>query len=334
MQYNDKTYWKYEYNLSDHLGNVRIVFAAHSHGQPELMQQTIYYPYGMILHQQNFGGTLDQPNKILYNGKELQDDQLAGISLDWYDYGARFYDPQIGRWHVVDPLTEEYLSISPYAYVANNPIFYVDPDGREIKTHRETADDGTVTVVVTVTGKLVNESATAYTAEKLQGYADRLATSIADSYTGTGETVNFRGVANISVASDDNPLSETDHAFRIVDQGSIPGAEGKSGVLGRALFGENVVYLSEHMLDRKEATEGKNAGTGKTHTSLGTLERTGPHELGHSGNLKHPTPGTMDGNLMHQTKQPNAGKKVTEDQILQIEKDYKAGNLNKGKQKL
>src|SRR5690606_14088508 len=154
---------------------------------------------------------------------------------------------------------EKYPDISPYAFVANNPIFYVDPDGREIKTHRETADDGTVTVVVTVTGKLVNESGTAYTAEQLQGYADRLAGSIADSYTGTGETVNFRGVANISVASDDNPLSETDHAFRIVDQGSIPGAEGKSGVLGRAPFGENVVYLSEHMLDRKEATEGKNA---------------------------------------------------------------------------
>ncbi|MCK9447340.1 MAG: RHS repeat-associated core domain-containing protein [Bacteroidales bacterium] len=132
MQYKNETYWKYEYNLSDHLGNVRIVFAAHSHGQPELIQQTIYYPYGMTLHQQNFGGTLDQPNKMLYNGKELQDDQLAGKSLDWYDYGARFYDPQIGRWHVVDPLAEKYPYISGFAYVANNPIKFVDPDGRDI----------------------------------------------------------------------------------------------------------------------------------------------------------------------------------------------------------
>ncbi|MCK9449977.1 MAG: RHS repeat-associated core domain-containing protein [Bacteroidales bacterium] len=129
MQYNDKTYWKYEYNLSDHLGNVRIVFAAHSHGQPELMQQTIYYPYGMILHQQNFGGTLDQPNKMLYNGKELQDDQLAGMSLDWYDYGARFYDPQIGRWHVVDPIAHERSWVSPYNFVQNNPINRIDRTG-------------------------------------------------------------------------------------------------------------------------------------------------------------------------------------------------------------
>ncbi|MCK9449975.1 MAG: RHS repeat-associated core domain-containing protein [Bacteroidales bacterium] len=149
MQYKNETYWKYEYNLSDHLGNVRIVFAAHSHGQPELMQQTIYYPYGMILHQQNFGGTLDQSNKMLYNGKELQDDQLAGMSLDWYDYGARFYDPQIGRWHVVDPHAERYPEWSPYSFVFNNPTRFIDPDGRMAVDHIdvEKNTDGTYTVV-------------------------------------------------------------------------------------------------------------------------------------------------------------------------------------------
>jgi RHS repeat-associated protein len=307
----------------DYLGNVDLITERDGYTHEFFM----YNPWGEEMHQWN-ANTYAFTSPYRFNAKEL--DPETGLAY----YGARYYQNKIGVWLSVDPLAEKYPDISPYAFVANNPIFYVDPDGREIITHRETADDGTVTVVVTVTGKLVNESGTAYTAEQLQGYADRLAGSIADSYTGTGETVNFRGVANISVASDDNPLSETDHAFRIVDQGSIPGAEGKSGVLGRAPFGENVVYLSEHMLDRKEATEGNNAGTGKTDTGLGTLERTGPHELGHSGNLKHPTPGTMDGNLMHQTKQHNAGKKVTEGQILQIEKDYQAGNLNKGKQKL
>jgi hypothetical protein len=76
MQYNDATFWKHEYNLKDHLGNTRVVFAAHPHGQPEVMQQTSYYPFGMTLQQQNFGGALNQPNKLLYNGKELQDDEL------------------------------------------------------------------------------------------------------------------------------------------------------------------------------------------------------------------------------------------------------------------
>jgi RHS repeat-associated protein len=129
MQYNDETFWKHEYNLKDHLGNTHIVFAAHPHGQPEVMQQTSYYPFGMTLQQQNFGGALNQPNKLLYNGKELQDNELAGVCLDWYDYGARMYDAQIGRWHVVDPMADIEPGWSPYRYSFNNPIYYTDPTG-------------------------------------------------------------------------------------------------------------------------------------------------------------------------------------------------------------
>lgn len=54
------------------------------------------------------------------------------MGLDWYDYGARNYDPAIGRWMNIDPLAEKYTSFSPYVYVANNPVIYVDPDGKEL----------------------------------------------------------------------------------------------------------------------------------------------------------------------------------------------------------
>ena len=65
-------------------------------------------------------------NKYLYNGKELQDEQLGGINLDLYDYGMRYFDPALARWHSVDPLAESYYSHSPYHYALNNPIRYTD----------------------------------------------------------------------------------------------------------------------------------------------------------------------------------------------------------------
>ena len=114
--------WDYEYNLKDHLGNVRVVIHKNSSDVAEPIQERHYYPYGMEMSSLSTGSS---SNKYFYNGKELQD----GLNLDWYDYGARFYDPQIGRWNVVDPKAEVNRRWSPYRYGYNNPLKFLDPDG-------------------------------------------------------------------------------------------------------------------------------------------------------------------------------------------------------------
>jgi RHS repeat-associated protein len=119
---------KPEFFIKDHLGNTRVV-VKDSNGKAEVMQESHYYPFGMTMEGMSYSGLLSgvEANKYLYNGKELQDD----LGLDWYDYGARFYDAQLGRWHSVDPHTESYFSFSPYNYVYNNPMAFVDPTGMD-----------------------------------------------------------------------------------------------------------------------------------------------------------------------------------------------------------
>ena len=106
----------YFYN-QDHLGNNREVVD----NLGRIIQVTNYYPYGSPFCDSlsSLNATL-QPYK--YNGKEF--DRMHGLNT--YDYGARQYSPALPSWDRIDPLAEEYYSVSPYAYGGNNPVNRVD----------------------------------------------------------------------------------------------------------------------------------------------------------------------------------------------------------------
>ncbi|MDR6488479.1 RHS repeat-associated protein [Chryseobacterium vietnamense] len=128
---------RYIYNYKDHLGNTRVTFAKNNAGMLESIDTNNYYPFGLNhiggSSYSNFGSYYNYK----YNGKELQE-------TGFYDYGARMYMADIGRWGVIDPLAETSRRFSPYNYALNNPIRFIDPDGRQAEDKIKIFNNGNI----------------------------------------------------------------------------------------------------------------------------------------------------------------------------------------------
>jgi len=109
------------YYLKDHLGNIRVTVdqAGVVKGYDD------YYPFGLQMPGR-CSNTANPNHLYKYSGKELDEE----IGLNWYYFIARPYDPEIGRFVTVDPLSHLAPEMSPYHYTRNNPLNRIDPDGR------------------------------------------------------------------------------------------------------------------------------------------------------------------------------------------------------------
>ena len=110
------------YHVKDHLGNVRVTKIGAGEGG-SVLQRMNYYPFGGMMASSTGGAV--QPYR--YTGKEL----TRFNALNWYNYGARWYDPTIARWNGVDPMAEKYTGSSPFIYCINDPVNRIDLDGND-----------------------------------------------------------------------------------------------------------------------------------------------------------------------------------------------------------
>ena len=111
-----------QYYLTDHLGSTRAI--VNKYGQT--VEATFdYTPFGVQIVDSQMP---TNSTEYRFSGKELQN--ISDYEI--YDFGARQYFPKYAIWSSVDPLSETYYPITPYAYCANNPIKYIDPDGRKL----------------------------------------------------------------------------------------------------------------------------------------------------------------------------------------------------------
>jgi RHS repeat-associated protein len=148
------------YELSNHLGNVLTVISdkktaictgnTFNYFAAERISATDYSPFGAPLASRSWNG-----GEYRFGFNSMENDNEINGTGNAYDFGARIYDSRLGRWMSVDPHLAKYPSLSPYNYCANNPIIYVDKDGRDYE------------IIIDKVNKTITISTTFYTDSKI-----------------------------------------------------------------------------------------------------------------------------------------------------------------------
>ncbi len=112
-------------NINVYWDNLQI-----THKRGRIMEERHYYPFGLAMANLSSQAAGKLENRYRYNSKELQHKEFSdGTGLEEYDYGARFQDPQLGRWWGIDAKAEASSNFSPYNYTTDDPVRFTDPDG-------------------------------------------------------------------------------------------------------------------------------------------------------------------------------------------------------------
>ncbi|MBS7564523.1 RHS repeat-associated core domain-containing protein, partial [Mucilaginibacter sp. Bleaf8] len=241
---------------------------------PRIIQEDEYYSFG--LRKPTGGYDLSNNNRYLYNGKEVQTD-LA----NQYDYGARFYDPVIARWTTMDQKAEKFYPLSAYSYVANNPILLNDPNGMDWAITVDKDDKGVSHYHIAFTGAVLDRASDR---NKHETRAYDLAQAVKRQFTklfnsdhlaGKDGEAGFTVDARIEMReiNDIDQLGSKESLFTIKDSNDFKDQDHPSAhILAQAMDGKNISVNVADVNDMISDNNGK------------TL----PHEIGHTGGLRHP----------------------------------------------
>ena len=229
----------------DHLGSSSYI----TNLSGEINQHMEYLPFGELLVEEHLN-SYNSPFK--FNAKEF--DAETGN----YYYGARYYDPKWSLWLSVDPFFAKYPTLSPYAYVANNPIKYIDPNGKEIVIRG--SDGKTITYSQSMNydgndkfiGEVVNQLNNIYSVEQGGKVLDYM---VSDNqvFTITNETINVESA--VGVVPDNSAgtlkLGNTEEiGINTLSHELFHGYQNMKGQGGTSIKNEVEAYLFGDLIER------------------------------------------------------------------------------------
>jgi len=242
-----------------------------------------YYPFGMTMPGRTFNSS---EYRYGFNGME-KDDEVKGEGNS-INYKARIYDPRIGKFLSIDPLTRSYPMLTPYQFASNTPIQAIDIDGLE--AYKKTTTDpntGKTLIEITIDIKVKKSSTTITDAEAIS-YAGNIISQLGTTFSGqvdeNTEVIVKASILNLNVDDNNQVILddfETDGAFYLdfVDiveyEGDASNVAGKADDIGNPTvnrFQVRVTSITDPSLNR----------------GSGSITRTGTHEIGHGLGLYHP----------------------------------------------
>jgi RHS repeat-associated protein len=233
------------------------------------------------------------------------------LGLDWYDYGFRFYDPAIGRFPSVDPISSDFPHVSPFNYAENRPIDGIDLWGLQWSSVH---DKKTNTTTFTVNLKVKNSAD--LTESEVYATAFAIASQVEESFTGEDKETGEKFVTKVSIDFDSEVNEETDFYLNFVDE--VENSKGEK--MGSWVPGK-VDEIGNTKINRIQIR----LATGEP---VNEIKRTGAHEVGHTGGLRHNVRNkNVDknglpvgpNNLMRQTGVVSEGEDVSKRTIINTE---------------